>query len=597
MHRIVWAVGHRFYAYPMSKRCEGAYIIVGYSLMKGGYGLNSKRVCTNQSNSPESQSRCDGRQHVQGLLGRPVDNCIGGSCGMGCASDPCLESMKCVLAAIADIVRSMSPGFSIAVEITTTDGTVYTVVFSSDNCVTRINGTTLVSNDLVISICAIAKIRVLTGGLVGSPFEAQLLAALNCLANRCCDDSCCGDSCAQDIENYLRCHRNSVAGVSLEGGLEIVRDVLIPTSINYTSVVDSVALSTTPTTALSGALLSTEATSVVSAVLPASTSVVSSITGGTASVVSGVASTPVAVSAPISSVPTTVVTAVATTPVTGLAQNLSVVPVNVVESISTGTATVLTGLGTPATISGVLTGLTGVSSVAPEAVLIPFFTSGAAGPLTVTVEGVSYPVLAGGEPMVYGGTLTAFVFPNTASFLGGITGTPTLSTITQQGTPTTATVVSSVAANLASVVGSASAGSVSGQLVDAVSTGTVGSVISPTTITAVGGVTATTELISTLGAVNSIPASSLFTTAATDVIRTAALSTTATSALASAALSVGTQTIVGSISTTPIDIAVPSGEALGGPVAAVGCGIMAVDDANGDVSVYSVCDIKAVETD
>ena len=560
--------------------------------------MNSKRVCTNQSNSPESQSHCDGRQHVQGLLGRSVDySCVGGGCGMGCASDPCLEGMKCVLATIADIVRSMSPGFNIGVEITTTDGTVYTVVFSSDNCVTRINGTTLVSNDLVISICAIAKIRVLTGGLVGSPFEAQLLAALNCLANRCCADTGCGDSCAQDIENYLRCHRNRVAGVSLEGGVVIIPDVLMPTGISYTSVVDSVALSTTPTTALSGAWLYTETAPVVSAVLPANTSVVNSVTGGTASVVSGVTSTPVAVSAPISSVPTTVVTAVATTPVTGLAQNLSVAAANVVESISTGTTTVLTGLGTPTTIGGVLTGLTGVSSVTPEAVLIPFFTSGAAGPLTVTINGVSYPVMAGGEPVIYGGTLTAYVFPNNASFLGGITGAPTLSTITQQGTPTTATVVSSVAANIASVVGSVSAGSVSGQLVDAVSTGTVGSVTAPATVTAVGSVAATTELISTLGAVNSIPVSSLFTTATTDVIRTASLSTMTTDALASAALSVGMQTVVGAISTTPIDVAVPSGEALGGPVTAVGCGIMAVDDDNGDVSVYSVCDINAVETD
>ncbi len=532
-------------------------------------------------------------------MARSADcSCVGGSCGMGGGSDPCLQSMRCVLTTIEEIVRSMPSGFNIGVEITTTDGNVNTVVFSSNNCAVRVNGTTLIAGDLVISICAIAKIRVLTGGLVGSTFEAQLLAALGCLANRCCPSGCgCGDACAQDMENYLRCHEDSIAAVSFEGGFEIIRNILAPVGINYVNVVGGAALSTTSTTALSGASLGIGTTPVVSAVIPASTTVVSSIAGEVSSVVTGITSTPIAVSAPISSVPTTVVTGVTTTPVTGLAQNLTATAATVVDAIATGTTTVLTGLGTPSTVAGVLTGLTGISSVAPEAVLIPFFTSGAAGPLTVTIDGVTYPVMSGGEPVIYGGTLTAFVFPNNASFLGGVTGTPTLISITQQGTPTTATVVSSVVPETTSVVASVSAGSASGQFVSAVTTGTVGSVPTPATVTAVGSVAATTGVISTLGAVNTIPASSLFATAVTDVIDEVSLFTNTTSALASAALSTSTQTVVGSISTTPIDVATPVREYIDGSVSSVGCGIMAVENNDGDVSVYSVCDINSVESD
>lgn len=559
--------------------------------------MNSNRVFTNQSNSNtlDSQARCGDRQNIQGLMARSTDcSCVGGSCCVGGGSDSCLQSMRCVLTTIEDIVRSMPSNFSIGVEIITTDGTVNTVVFSSNNGIVRINGTTLIAGDLVISICAIAKIRVLTGGLVGSTFEARLLAALGCLANRCCG---CGDACTQDMENYLRCHEGRIAAVSFEGGLEIIHNILAPIGINYTNVIDGVALSTTSTTALSGASLGVDTTPVVNAVIPANTTVVSSIASGVSSVVTGITSAPIAVSAPITSIPTTVVTGVTTTPVTGLAQNLTTTAATVVNAIATGTTTVLTGLGTPSTVAGVLAGLTGVSSVAPEAVLIPFFTSGAAGPLTVTVDGVTYPVMSGGEPVVYGGTLTAFVFPNNASFLGGVTGTPTLSTITQQGTPTTATVVSSVVPETTSVVASVSAGSASGQFVSAVTTGTVGSVPTPTAVTAVGSVAATTEAISTLGAVNTIPASSLFATAYTDVVDEVALFTNTTSALASAALSTSTQSVVGSISTTLIDVAVPVREDIDGSVSSVGCGIMAVENNDGDVSVYSICDINSVESD
>lgn len=563
--------------------------------------MNSNRVFTNQSNSNTlgNQARCGGgRQNIQGLLGRSVDcNCIGGSCGTGCASDPCLQSMRCVLTTIDDIVRSMSPGFSIGVEITTTDGTVNTVFFSSSNCAVRINGTTLIANDLVISICAIAKIRVLTGGLVGSTFVAQLLAALDCLASRCCPEGCGSDPCVQDMQNYLYCHQNSIAAVSFEGGLEIIRNILAPVGINYVNVVGGAALSTTSTAALSGASLNVDTTPVVSAVIPAATTVVSSIAADVSSVVTGITSTPVAVSAPITSVPTTVVTGVTTTPVTGLAQNLTTTTATVLDGLAIGTTPVLTGLGTPSTISGVLTGLTGISSITPEPVLVPFFTSGNAGPLTVTIDGVEYPVMSGGEQVVYGGTLTAFVFPSGASFLGGVTGTPTLSTITQQGTPTTATVVSSVVPDTTSVIASVSAGSASGQFVSAVTTGTVGSVIAPAAVTAVGSVAAATEIISTLGAVNTIPASSLFATAFTDVVDEVSLSTTTTGVLASASLSTSAQSVVGSISTTLIDVAIPVREDIDGSVSAVGCGIMAVENDGGDVSVYSVCDINSVETD
>ncbi len=564
--------------------------------------MNSNRVFTNQSNfDPLSSQVRYGRQNAQGLLGTAqqagICSCIGGSCGTVYASDPCLQSMRYVLTAIDDIVRSMPSGFSINVEITTTDGVTNVVTFTNNNCAVRVNSATLTANGLVISICAIAKIRVLTGGLVGSTFEAQLLAALSCLASRCCADSQCEDACTQDLQNYLYCHQNSIAAVSFEGGLEIIQNVLAPTGINYTSVVGGASLATTTTSALSGVSLNMDTTAVVNAVTPTQTAVVTGVTANNLNVVTSVAGTPVNVSAPITSVPTTVVTGVGTTPVTGLAQNLATTTATVVDSITPGLTTVLTGLGTPATIAGVLTGLTGITSIAPATVLIPFFTSGNAGPLIVTIDGVDYPVTAGGANVVYGGTLSAFVLPNGTNILNGVTGTPTLSTITQQGTPTTASVVSSVTPGTTDVVSTVSAGTASGQFVSAVTTGTVGSVATPATVSALSSVATTTENIDALGTVTSIPASSLFAIGTASVLNNASLSTTTTAALSSASLNTAAQTVVGSINATLIDVAIPVSEDIDGSVSSVGCGIMAVENDDGDVSVYSVCDINTIETD
>lgn len=563
--------------------------------------MNSNRVLTNQSNfnTLGSQVRY-GRQNAQSLLGIEQQagscSCIGGSCGTVCTSDPCLQSMRYVLTAIDDIVRSMPSGFSIDVEITTTDGVINTVTFNNSNNAVRIDGTTLRANGLVISICAIAKIRVLTGGLVGSTFEAQLLAALSCLASRCCPDAKCGDACTQDLQNYLYCHQSNIAAVSFEGGLEIIQNILAPIGINYTNVVGSASLSTTTTSAVSSASLNTGTTTVVNAVTPAQATVVTGVTADNLDVVTGVTGNPISVSAPIISVPTTVVTDVDTTLVTGLAQNLLTTPATVVNSITPGTTTVLTGLGTPSTIPGVITGLTGIASAAPVTVQVPVFTA-SPGPLIVTIGGVDYNVTAGGTNVVYVGTTAALVLPNNTNLLNGVTGTPTLSTITQQGTPTTAPVVSSVTPGTTDVIATVTSDTASGLFVSAVSTGTVGSVTAPTTVSALGSVTPTTENIDALGTVTTIPASSLFSIGTTGVLGSASLSTTTTTALASASLSTTAQSVVGSISTALIDIAIPVSEDIEGSVSSVGCGIMAVENDDGDVSVYSICDINTIDTD
>lgn len=563
--------------------------------------MNCNRTSNFRSNSNALNGQLrNNPQNVGGFLGTVQQSgtcCVGSSGGKGNALDPCLQSMRYVLAAIDDIVRSMPSGFSVDVEITMTDGTTHTVTFNNSNCAVRIAGNTLTADDLVISICAIAKLRVLTGGLVGSTFETQLLSALSCLASRCCPEVSCGDACLQDIQNYLYCHQSSIAAVSFEGGLEIIQNILAPIGINYTNVVDSASLNTTSTSALSSVALNTDSTSVTSAVTPANTTVVNSVTGDSATVVTDITSTSVDASAPITSTPTEVVTGVSTTSVAGLAQNLSTTTTSVVREISTDTTTVLTGLGTPSSLSGVISGLTDISSLSPASILIPYFTSGDAGPLIVTIDGQDYPVTAGGDPVVYGGTLTAFVFPSDSNFLGGVTGTPALSTVSQPGTPTTASVISTIEPDPTSVVSAVLADTVSGQFVNNVSTGTVGSVTNPTTVSALSGIEFSTESIETLDTVGSIPASSLFSTDTTDVLDSATLSTTATGVLASASLSTSSQNVVGSISTTLVDIAVPVIEDIDGSVSAVGCGIMAVNNDDGDVSVYSVCDINAIETD
>ncbi|HWP50334.1 MAG TPA: hypothetical protein VN626_01425 [Clostridia bacterium] len=559
--------------------------------------MSCNRASNIQSNNNRNNSLQFSRQ-AAGCFGGTSCSCAGGSCcGTGTTSDPCLQSMRYVLTAIDDVVRNMPSGFSIDVEITTVDGTTHTVTFNNTTYAVRVTGTTLTAGDLVISICAIAKIRVLSGELVGSTFETQLLTALSCLSSRCCGDFNCADACTKDLQNYLYCHQSSIAAVSYDGGLEIIQNILAPTGINYVNVVGSASLSTTTGSVLSGASLDTDSTSVVSAVTPSLTSVVTGVTANNLDVVTGVTGVPVAVSAPITSVPTTVVTGVTTTPVAGLAQNLTTTTASVIDEIATGTTTVLTGLGTPTTLAGVLSGLTAASSVTPTTVLVPFFTSGNAGPLIVTIEGVDYPVTSGGDDVVYGGTLAAFVFPSGANFLGGVTGTPTISTITQQGTPTTSSVISTITPGTADVIATVTSGTASGLFVNTVSTGTVGSVTSPASITALSGVSVSTENINALGTVSTTPASSLFTTSTTDVLDSATLSTTTTSALTSASLSTSTQNVVQSISTTLIDVAIPASEDIDGSVSSVGCGIMAVENDDGDVSVYSVCDINAVETD
>ena len=209
--------------------------------------------------------------------------------------------------------------------------------------------------------------------------------------------------------------------------------------------------------------------------------------------------------------------------------------------------------------------------------------------LNVTIDGVG---------ISYGGSDTVYVLNDDTTLLSAVTGDPAISTVTTLGTAVTSEVVTAVAAETEEVVGALEFTAVSGSLVTDVTTAVVGSAASPETVTVISAVTPEFTDINAVGEVTSVPASELFTTDTTAVISAAELASTEADAVTEASISTTEIDAVSSITTSPVNVASPTfAEEINGEIIGARCGIVAVDNADGDISVYSSCSIRGTQND
>ncbi len=570
----------------------------------------------------------------------------------------CREGMKEVLEAIIHAVNRMNvPGFAVTLEITMKNGILYTVnIASGVQEPARIRGTLLMTDDLAISICDIAKIHILSAQSDPS-FTTMLERALRriCYGGNgpcppcpppCppCPSPCrpyeqagelqyCGDQpipwgapqqeesrcetggdredtceeeCAKDLERFIQRNLDDVQNISFNGSMSTIQSISAINEITYTDAIETANLTTVPASVVQGVTLSQTPASVVGAVAPTNTTVVTNVSTTPQSLVTGITTQTASVAGAITTAPLPVVNAVNTTlapdgVVTGITETTQAV----IGSLTTTPATAVTGFGAPTVYGGVITGVDVISSIAPQAVTVPVLTSVGTGLLQITIAAnslgagippadVTLNVQAGGSNVTFGGNITANTLPTTANVLGGLTATPAIETISVPGAPVTAAVIGSVTPTPATVIGSITPSTLAGSLVSGVETATINNVTVGPATEVVSSVAATTGTVNVPGPVSTVPASSLFTTTPASVVGTAVLNTTPTSVVGSATLNTTSETVVESVNAAAINVLAPTVEAVDGSVAQACEGIMAVDNTNGDMTVYSICEINAV---
>lgn len=244
---------------------------------------------------------------------------------------------------------------------------------------------------------------------------------------------------------------------------------------------------------------------------------------------------------------------------------------------------VLTGLGTPTTVPA-LTGVT--PATIPVVASVTPVTIGAVIGITTATTGV----VTGITPATTGALVGITQIP--ATVLNGVTLGTQPAVIGVTSSPVN--VVGSITAPTVSVISSIIQSTTPGNLVTAVSTQSINAVAAPTVVAAVTGVTPTTSTVnsltgSTTGTVNSVQSVTAVT-----VVAAATLNTSAANALASVQVIGAGQSVVQDITTKAVQTLSPAPETINGSLASAGNGIVVINDTNGDISIYSECEITTI---
>ncbi|MBQ4539186.1 MAG: hypothetical protein II995_06250, partial [Oscillospiraceae bacterium] len=150
----------------------------------------------------------------------------------------------------------------------------------------------------------------------------------------------------------------------------------------------------------------------------------------------------------------------------------------------------------------------------------------------------------------------------------------------------------------AEVVGAVEFTAVSGTLVTDAATAAVGSAAAAETVTIITAVTSEFADINAVGEVTTVTASELFTTDTAAVISAAELTTTEAEAVTEASLTTTEIDAISGITTSPVNVISPTfAEEINGEIIGARCGIVAVDNTDGDISVYSSCSIRGAQTE
>jgi len=550
--------------------------------------------------------------------GRPdYDNCGRPDDGRPVPPQYCRDNGDCckdgTAAVLAMAMRALGRNDTVDIEITLEGGYTQTVTLGR-------GGSAIISSDLVrtaqgaFPICEISKLRIIAESANDPEYMQRLQNELQTFIRRCmrqgadchmgrggCDD------CVEALQNYIMRNSDNIDALLFGGSQSATAQVI--TDITTEPVLSGAELTTGTASFVSSAAITTDTAEVISGIDIAADEVVTAVELLPTSLVSAVTTETVEVSGPVTVTDVDVVSSVTVADTAEFASDVTVTPSSVLASITTQTAEVVSGFTDPVTVEGVISGVTAVSAVGATAFNVPIITAAATGALQVVIPAgafgtnippadVTLDVTAGGAGISYGGAATVYGLAEETTLLGAVTGTPAVSTIATPGTAVTAEAVTEVTAANAEVVGAVEFTAVSGALVTDVATAAVGSAAAPEAVTVISAVTPEFADINAVGEVTAVPASELLTTDTVAVVSAAELAVTEAEALTEASLTTTETDAISGITTSPVNVTSPTfAEEINGEIIGARCGIVAVDNTDGDISVYSSCGIKGAQTE
>ncbi len=463
--------------------------------------------------------------------------------------------------------------------------------------------------------------------------------------------------CAQEMQDYINKNSGSIQTVGYAGSFSKLQDITAVENISTIDVVENAAVSliTTPVInsvtldnqtvpvvdsatvssetvpVIDSANLDTQTSSVIKTISIPETEIVSEVNLNNISLVSQVTPTTIEVSEPLNTVPTSVVSEVSITTQNDIVTNIQTTPQQVITQVTPQNALVVTSVPDAANIEGVVSGVTTPSAVTPETYDIPTLTSTGTGALTVTIAAgsidgtnptndITLNVKSGDQDITFGGNTQKYVLGAQTNLIGYTAGTPIASTVKQTGTPTTANFVQSISTQNEEVIKTVTPQNITGKFVDTVSKVNINNVNNPGTKTVVESINATSQNVNTVLTVDKSALNDLLTTTTEEVVSSATLNTTTENVVSSTTLNLTTEnvlsssnltttnqnvvetastildkaTVVNGLQETTVTIVSPVEEQINGRIFTAGDGIMAVNNANGDISLYSICDINTV---
>ncbi len=532
-----------------------------------------------------------------------------------------LNSIRKTLIEIINAVKNEQLlGFNIDVEIVTNDGISNVINFSklTVNSI-YLTKTTLIAPGVAISLCDIAKMTVLTSTTTGSTFNSDLLNGIKNIATTCNDPdnknyygSCgsCGNTdvqCAQGIQNYINQNINAIDTISYNGNSAQVETVNIITDITKEDVLKTSTLSTTEKQVSTNATIQTTTTPVVNAVNLKDTNIVSEIQTTPTTVLTDVTETTKDVSAPITVNPIDVVSQVETTDNATIVTNVTNQTKNVVNQVSSTTGQVVTGIGAGTPVTGVISNIDTAQNITPTAINIPELTSTGTGVLQVTIAQQSIDgtnptsdivlnVKVGNQDITFNGNTQKYVLDNDTKVIGGSTQEPRIVTVNQPGSPTTDNFIKTISSTTIPVIDTITPVTTTTKLVNNITTTEINNVQTPTTATVIESIQKTTDNIENITNTTTIKPTDLVSTTTENVLNGATISSQTENVLATAQLTNTTTSVISDIATSTQDVYLPFKENINGRIFAAGDGIMGVSNTNGDITVYSICDINSVNT-
>ena len=544
----------------------------------------------------------------------------------------CTKNIRKSLIAIQSTVAEMNiPGFSVNILITTTTGLQYPIFISASTANPVIIGEDTITYDKTsISLCAIAKIEILSSQFLNNGFANKLLLKLKCLTNICpelamtvensnynystkgCKGSfspwrlpserdltdCC---CTPGMQDYLNENKDNLNSVSYEGSLKYIEPIYYLTDIVTTTVVKDFKILVNTVPALNNVTLNIVNATIVNSIFTVSISAINGFTTIPSALLDITDTTDLA-ETPINVVPTTIVTsAFRVTPIDAIITNIAPSSIPFVSSIAT-VPTTIKNFPNYTTAVGVPTGATTALSIPTKPVTIPNLTA-ATGGLFIFYGGVTIPLIdALGNNVTIGATTNVNLLTLPTNLLGGLTATPEVGppdVVSSLGAPVTINVLSNVIPTALPAITSVVTGvsTIPNTFFDRSNSSIMnvvsGSLSSVPIINSITTIPHNSELV---GSFTSTTISNVSDVVSQNVVQSVTLTNTSVEVVSSVTSNPQFITAVESASVSSIDVIAPVFEPITGTIEGIGGGLVIISLPNGDITILSICAIQSVET-